>query len=95
MRSFIKAKPLKRTKPFIAEFPLYKKTDETMQEPEIFEFHKFIENLLTNPRIQKNERIKSILLTIRLLGTSSLQIQQRKRLNRVIKEYGNKEEKEL
>lgn len=76
----------KRNKAFIPDFPIYKKSDEEINS-EIEEFMELIEEILASESFKKNARSKGILLTIKQFGTFSLQIQQRKYLNRLLKRY--------
>jgi hypothetical protein len=85
MRTISKPLFLKRSKPFVPEYPIYKKSEETLQDEDNLKFHNWVEDFLTNPPFELNERAKSILLLIKQLGTASLQIQQRKQLNRLQK----------
>ncbi len=87
MRTISKPLFLKRSKPFVPEFPIYKKSEEALQDEDNLKFHNWVEDFLSNPPFELNERAKSILLLIKQLGTASLQIQQRKQLNRLQKKY--------
>lgn len=78
----------KRNKAFIPEFPIYKKSEEKLNE-EIGEFIRTIEAIIESKEIKKNARMQGILLSIKQFGTFSLQIQQRKYLNRLLKRFNS------
>lgn len=94
MRSISKPLFLKRSKPFVPEFPIYKKSEEALQDQINLNFHKWVEDFLSNPPFQLNERAKSILLLVKQFGTASLQLQQRKQLNRLQKKCNSSQNKD-